>query len=487
MVGGGTIGDGGGIGMGGKASASSVLWIRNGTLVTSAGRRAADIECAAGRIRSIVPRGGDAAVDPPPQADASVETIDAAGCYVFPGFMDPHVHAWLPLGGGLSARSNYANTSRAALSGGTTCFMDFAGSGLEPTLTAAREEWRRRAEGESSCDYLWHLTVTRWSDAIRDELETFVAAGLRSIKIYLAYRPALAISDADLFSVLSFAAAHDVVVMAHCENADLIPALQQRLLEEGKTGPEWHEPSRPPMVEAEGVTRFLTFAAATGAKAYVVHVSSAESLAAAERFRGRTSALHLETMPHYLLLDSSYTARPDFEGAKWVLSPPLRTPADQTALWAALAEGRIDTLATDHCPFDFRGQKERGRGDFTRIPNGIAGIEERMPLMLTEALRASPRLSLERLVAVAAENPAKIFGLYPRKGSLQPGADADVAIWDPNAGEHVLTQAAQSLDTDYNPYEGFRVRGRFRAVVARGEIKIRDGRWMGREGGGKLL
>jgi len=305
------------------------------------------------------------------------------------------------------------------------------------------------------------------------------------VKIYLAYKPTLAINDEDLFRVLEFAAAHDVVAMAHCENADLVAALQRRLLAEGKTGPEWHGPSRPPPVEAEGVCRFLTFAAATGAKAYVVHVSCAEALAMADRFRGQVKDLYLETMIHYLTLDRSYAERPDFEGAKWVLSPPLREKADQDALWAALADGRIDTLGTDHCPFDFRGQKELGRGDFTKIPNGIGGVEERVALAYVAGV-AGGKLSLERLVAVAAENPAKIFGLYPRKGTIAPGSDADLVVWNP-AARRTISQATQSLAVDYNPYEGFAVRGAPEVVTLRGTIMVRDGRFVGPAGQGRRL
>jgi dihydropyrimidinase len=239
------------------------------------------------------------------------------------------------------------------------------------------------------------------------------------------------------------------------------------------------------MVEAEGVTRFLTFAAATGAKAYVVHVSSREALDAAERFRGRVRDLRLETMIHYLLLDSSCTARPDFEGAKWILSPPLRTPDDQTALWTALADGRIDTLATDHCPFDFEGQKTLGRNDFSKIPNGIGGVEERIELALTHGVLTG-KITPSRLVEVAAANPAKIFGIYPRKGTIAPGSDADIAIWDP-AGERTIANATQHLGTDYNPYEGFLLRGHFRHVLLRGQTMVHDGTFAASEGQGRRV
>ncbi|MBR3582347.1 MAG: dihydropyrimidinase [Kiritimatiellae bacterium] len=457
---------------------SDALWIRGGTVVTAESETPADLWIADGTIRAVgTPEALSAAGMPP-----GTPPLDAAGCLVFPGFIDPHVHAHLPLPA-TSARSTYANTSRAALYGGTTTIMDFAGSGLEPDLPTAWSAWRTAAEGQSSCDWHWHVTVTHWNARVRRHLERLVREeGVTSLKIYLAYKPTLAISDEDLYQVLMFANAFDLTVLCHCENAALVPALQRRLLIAGKTGPEWHEPSRPPMVEAEGVTRFLTFAAATGARPYVVHVSSREALDAAERFRGRVRDLRLETMIHYLLLDSTCTARPDFEGAKWVLSPPLRTPDDQAALWAALADGRIDTLATDHCPFDYEGQKTLGRGDFSKIPNGIGGVEERIELALTHGVLAK-KLTARRLVEVASANPAKIFGLYPRKGTIAPGSDADLAIWDP-AGERTIANATQHLGTDYNPYEGLPLRGHFRAVLLRGTPMVRDGRFTAPEGQG---
>lgn len=451
------------------------LLIRGGEVVTAAGRRFADVWCEGETITKVAPD-----IAPPPGATV----VEAAGKLVFPGFVDPHVHAYLPLTH-VTAKSDYANCTRAALMGGTTCLMDFAGSGGEKDLDEAWAVWTAQAEGKASCDYAWHMTITRFDETTRRQLEAYVAKGLRSLKVYLAYKPALAIRDEDLYRVLEFASARNLVVMAHCENAELVPALQQRLLASGRTGPEWHEPSRPPMIEADGVCRFLTLAAATGARAYVVHVSSADALSMIARFRGKVRDLRIETMIHYLTLDKSYAERPNFEGAKWVLSPPLREKADQDALWAALADGRVDTLGTDHCPFDFKGQKELGRGDFSKIPNGIAGVEERVALAYTAGVLTG-RISLERLVAVAAENPAKIFGLWPRKGTIWPKSDADLVVWDP-AAKRTISQKTQSLDTDYNPYEGFEVQGAPEVVTVRGEIMVRGGKFVGTAGKGRRL
>lgn len=450
------------------------LLIRGGEVVTAAGRRMADVWCAGETITQVAP-----GIAPPPGATV----VEAAGKLVFPGFIDPHVHAYLPLTH-VTAKSNYANCTRAALLGGTTCIIDFAGAGREKDFDEAWAAWNAQAAGQASCDYAFHLMVRRFDAELQKQLERLVAQGLKSIKIYLAYKPALSIGEDDLFRVLEFAAAHDLVVLAHCENADLIPALQRKLLAAGKTGPEWHEPSRPPMVEAEGVCKFLTFAAAAGARAYIVHLSCAEALTMAERFRGKLD-FHIETMIQYLTLDKSYAERPDFEGAKWILSPPLRAKSDQEALWAALADGRIDTLGTDHCPFDFEGQKTLGRGDFSKIPNGLAGVEERIALAYTAGV-VGGRISLERFVAVAAENPAKIFGLYPRKGTIAPGSDADLVVWDP-AVKRTISQKTQSLDQDYNAYEGFEVRGAPEVVTVRGEILVRNGKFVGTPGRGRRL
>lgn len=451
------------------------LLIRGGEVVTAAGRRRADVWCEGEKISKV-----EAGLEPAPGA----AVVEAAGKLVFPGFIDPHVHAYLPLVN-VTAKSNFANCTRAALLGGTTCLMDFAGAGREKDFDEAWAAWEAQIAGQASCDVGLHLMVRRYDTELQKQLERLVARGLKSLKIYLAYKPALAIADEDLLRVLEFAAAHDLVVLAHCENAELIPALQKKLLAEGKTGPEWHEPSRPPMVEAEGVCKFLTFAAATGAKAYVVHLSCAEALSMADRFRGKLKNLYIETMIQYLTLDKSYAARGDFEGAKWILSPPLREKSDQEALWQGLADGRIDTLGTDHCPFDFNGQKTMGRGDFTKIPNGIAGVEERIALAYTAGV-VGGRISLERFVAVAAENPAKIFGLWPRKGTVAPGSDADLVVWNPDA-KRVISQQTQSLDTDYNPYEGFAVQGAPEVVTVRGEIMVRGGKFVGPAGKGRLL
>lgn len=454
--------------------------VRNATLVTPAGAAPGDLLCddATGRILAVGP---DAASAAAPDARA----IDASGLHLLPGGVDPHVHAYLPLAL-TDAKTDYAQCSRAALLGGTTTFCDFAGSGAEPTIDAAYDRWHATADGRSVCDYAWHATVTRFDPETRRQLEKRLGHGLRSLKIYLTYKPALAIPDPDLLELLHFAAANGLVTVAHCEHPDIIPDLQRRLFEAGRTGPDAHEPSRPPFVEAEGVHHFLTLASAARAIAYIAHVSSAAALETADRFRdnGRLPALYLESMPHYLLLDDSCTHRPGFEGAKYILSPPLRTPADQEALWAAVADGRIDTLGTDHCPFDFEAQKKLGLGDFRRIPNGIGGIQERMPLLLHHAAKVRG-IPLGRLVGCTAAAPARIFGLA-QKGTLEKGADADFALWDLSRTQ-TISQATQSIPTDYNPYEGFTAAAAPVAVFLRGRQAVAGGRLLDPLPEGRLL
>lgn len=443
------------------------ICICGGELVTSAGRKKADIRCRGGRIVEVAD-----CVKPPPGA----RVVEASGKLVLPGFIDAHTHAYLPLIG-TSARTDYAQCTRAALMGGTTTLMDFAGSGLEKDLNDGWSRWEKAAAGNAACDYLWHMTVTRFDAETEAQLLEYVRGGLKSIKIYLAYKPALAMSDTDLLKTLEFAARHNLVVLAHCENPDWIPERQAELVAAGKTGPEWHNASRPPEIEAEGVNRFLSVAALTGARAYIVHLTCHAALEQARLLRPKLKELNIETMIHYLLLDESYTHRPDFEGAKWILSPPLRDKQEQAILWDAIAAGEIQTLSTDHCPFNFNGQKTLGRDAFPKIPNGIGGVEERMMLAYTYGV-AVGKITLEKLVEIAAENPAKIFGLWPRKGSLDVGADADVVVWNPKT-ERTISQTTQVIQTDYNPYEGVAVKGVPETVILRGTVMVENGVFVG--------
>src|SRR5207253_773601 len=311
------------------------------------------------------------------------------------------------------------------------------------------------------------------------------ADGTASLKVFLAYKGAFGIDDQELYRTLELARRLGVIVTAHCENAELVAQLQRRLLAEGKTGPEWHEPSRPPAVEAEGVHHLATIAELTGAHVYVVHTSCTEALAAARRARERGVRLWIETVVPYLVLDKTDAERPDFEGAKYVMSPPLRERRHQHALWNALRAGQIDTVATDHAPFDFRGQKEMGRGDFTKIPNGIPSIENRVQLLYTHGVAAG-RLDLHRFVEVASTKAAKLFGLFPRKGTIQPGADADLVVFDPSH-RGVISAQTQQMNVDYSAFEGWPFQGWAETVTVRGRVQVRGGHFAGAQDYGRML
>jgi dihydropyrimidinase len=386
---------------------------------------------------------------------------------------------------GTCAKDTYDTASRAALVGGTTTLIEMVCPSRADDPLEAYELWKSQAAGRSACDYAFHMGVTRWDDKTPELLQRIVADGTASFKVFLAYKGAFGIDDAELFRTLELARRLGVIVTAHCENAEIVARLQQRLLAEGKTGPEWHEPSRPTSVETEGVHHLATFAELTGAHVYVVHTSCVEALAAARRARQRGVSMWVETVAPYLVLDKTYAERGDFEGAKYVMSPPLRERRHQDALWNALATGHIDTVATDHAPFDFHKQKEMGRGDFTRIPNGIPSVEDRIHLLYTHGV-VTGRIDLHRFVHVASTQAAKLFGLFPRKGTIQPGADADLVVFDPHH-RGVISARTQLMNVDYSAFEGWPIQGRVETVTVRAKMLVRDGRFIGAQNHGRML
>lgn len=443
------------------------LLLRNGDIVTADARYTADILCRNGRIAAI---GRD--LEAP-----DVEEIDASGKYVFPGFIDPHTHIHLPFMG-TTAKDTYASATQAALIGGTTCLIDFCIPDPGQAPDEALAIWDRQSVGNAACDYSYHLAVTDYSDTIEHQLRRIVAEeGIPSFKVFLAYKGALDLGDEKLYRVMKLAAELGVIVTAHCENADLIQIRQQELLAEGKTGPEWHHESRPPRVEAEGTGHLMTFAELLGTHVYVVHLSCEEALAEAMRAKARGITAYVETLIQYLLLDKTYAERPDFEGAKYVMSPPLRDKRNQPVLWNGLRQRFISTLATDHAPFDFGTQKTMGREDFTAIPNGIAALEDRVNLLYTYGV-CEGRLDLHTFVECAATQAARIFGLYPRKGTIQIGADADLVVYDPDY-RGTISANTHHIALDHNAFEGWAIRGRPHLVTVRGEIAARDGAFVG--------
>ncbi len=451
------------------------LLIRNGEIITATQRYHADILCEGEKIVRI---------DRDISAPAGVETIDATGKYVFPGFIDPHTHIYLPFMG-TYAKDTYETGSKAALIGGTTTLFDMCCPDQTTQPLDGFRTWREQSEGKACCDYSFHMGVTRFDANTPGQLREIVEAGIQSFKIFLAYKGAFGIDDDALFATLSLARELGVITTAHCENAELVSRLQARLLAEGTTGPEGHYASRPPRVEAEGVHHLMTFAEMTGAPVYIVHLSCREALEEALKARQRGVKVAVETLIQYLTLDKKYAELPDFEGAKFVMSPPLRDAANQEILWNALQQGLIQTVGTDHAPFDFAGQKEMGRDDFTKIPNGIPALEDRINLLYTYGVKRG-KIDLHTMVNVASTQPARLFGLFPRKGTIQPGADADLVVYDP-AYRGKLSAATQSMNLDYNAYEGWEIEGRPSVVTLRGEVAVREGEFIGTPGRGQFL
>ena len=451
------------------------LLIKNGEIVTTSERYTADILCEGETITRI---GRDLS------APTEAEVIDASGKYVFPGFIDPHTHIYLPFMG-THAKDTYETGSRAALIGGTTTIFDMCCPARDTAPAEGFRVWREQSEGKSACDYSFHMGVTRFDEASDKQLREIVAAGVASFKIFLAYKGAFGIDDTELYRALKLARELGVVVAAHCENETLVTERQKELLAAGVRGPEGHHESRPPVVEAEGVHHLMTFAQLTGAEVYIVHLSCEEALREALAARCRGVHVHIETLIQYLLLDATYAEKGGFEGAKFVMSPPLRDKRNQAILWNGLRSAMIDTVATDHAPFDFEAQKTMGKDDFTRIPNGIPALEDRVNLLYTHGVKTG-RIDLHQFVSVASTNAAKIFGLFPRKGSIQPGADADLVVYDPNY-RGTISARTQAMNLDYSAFEDWPIEGRPSVVTVRGEVAVRDGKFVGTPGRGKFL
>ncbi len=451
------------------------LLIKNGDIITADSRTRADIYCEGETITRI-----GTGLDAPP----GTQVVDAAGKYVFPGFIDPHVHITLPFMG-TYAKDTYETGSKAALVGGTTTLIEMCCPSREDDALAGFEHWRAQASGRSACDFTFHMGATRFDSQTKSELREIVGRGISSFKIFLAYKGAFGINDTELYGVLRLAKELGVIVTAHCENETLVLERQMELIAAGKTDPAWHHESRPPRVEAEGVHHLMTFAELIGASTYIVHLSCKEALAEALAARGRGVDVSIETLIQYLVLDKSCAERPGFEGAKYVMSPPLRDVSNQPVLWAGLRDGHIQTVATDHAPFDFGSQKRMGASNFTKIPNGIPSLEERVSLLHTHGVRAG-RMDLHTMVNVGSTQVARIFDMYPRKGAIQPGADADLVVFDPDY-RGVISARTQHMNVDYSAFEGWKLEGRPSVVTVRGEIAARDGAFVGDPARGRFV
>jgi len=454
------------------------LLIRGGRIITATEDFTGDIYAENETITRIEPQ-----IDPRLVAPGA-DVIEARGKYVFPGFIDPHVHIYLPFMGTYAA-DDYESASKAALAGGTTTLIEMICPGQTDEPVAAFELWKSKAEQLAAVDYTFHMSVVRFEQHIREQFREIVKAGVASFKVFLAYKGALNLSDEDLFAAMKFAKELGVIVTAHCENADAIDALQKSLLAAGKIGPEWHGPSRPPIVEADGVHHLCTFAELLGTHVYIVHTSCEPAVRAALAARGRGVNVWIESVIPHFVLDETYAAKDGFDGAKYVMSPPLRAKANQNVLWTGVKSRDISTIATDHAPFRFADQKTMGRDAFTKIPNGIPSVQERVDLVHTCGVAAG-RLTLQTMVDACSTQAAKLFGLYPKKGAIQLGSDADLVVYDPSYHGKFSKECSFSK-ADYNAYEGWEQKGRASAVTVRGQIQARDGEFVGTIGRGQFL
>ena len=448
--------------------------IRNGTCVTALDRRRGDVLCRDGKI---------AAIGENVEASVDDEVVDASGQLVFPGGVDPHVHMALPFMGTVSA-DDYETGGAAGIAGGTTSFIDFVIPNRGENPMDALAAWREKSQ-IATADYTYHMAVTWWGDQSEKWLEKCAAEeGITSIKVFMAYRGAIGVDDTELIHAMRTAARLGMVVTVHAEHGEMVVELQSKYFDAGMVEPKYHALSRPSPVEGEATNRALMIAEQTGATAYIVHMTCRESVKALAEARERGQKAYGETCPQYLLLDDSVYEKPNFEGAAYVMSPPIRPRGHQDPLWAALQSGVLQAVGTDHCPFT-QQQKHMGSEDFRKIPNGGAGIQDRLSLLYHHGV-GSGRIDLHQFVDLISTRPAKIFDLYPRKGSLTVGADADVVVWDPE-GTRTISAKTHHHGNDRSIFEGFEVKGVPSVVFANGKIAYRDGDLRVERGAGRFL
>lgn len=440
--------------------------LKGGTVVSGKGLRQMDvlIDETTGTVRAVAEHIGG------PAEDGAVTVVDVTGKLLFPGFIDAHTHFDLHVAGTVTA-DDFKSGSRAAISGGTTLVIDFATQEHGETLHEGLMNWHAKAEGNSSCDYAFHMAVSEWNEEVSKELDDMIEAGVTSFKLYMTY-PAMVLSDKAIYQVLKRLREIGGIAGCHCENMGLIDALVEEEKAKGHLDPTAHPVTRPDLAEAEAVNRLLKLARAADAPIIVVHLSSGAGYQEIKNARETGQEIYVETCPHYLLMDDGCYGEPDFAGAKYVCSPPLRKTADQTRLWNALHKNHIQTVATDHCSFT-TGQKAAGIDDFSKIPGGMPGVENRPVLMYTYGV-CEERISLEQMCRLLSENPAKLYGVYPKKGCIQPGSDADIVVWDPKR-EWTISLANQQSACDYSPYENTPVKGIAEKVFLRGKLAAENG------------
>lgn len=403
--------------------------------------------------------------------DNEAELMDVTGKLIFPGFIDAHTHFNLEVSKTVTA-DDFETGTKAALSGGTTMIIDFATQYRHETLAEALENWHKKADGKCFCDYGFHLAISGWNEGVSEELEQIVADGVSSFKMYMTYKDMI-LEDKELYQVLKRLKEVGGIAGVHCENSGLIEALVQEEKAQGHLDTSAHPRTRPELVEAEAVGRLLKIAKQADAPVIIVHLSSGAGYQEVKYARERGQEVYLETCPQYLLLDDSVYRLPDFEGSKYVISPPIRKTEDQTRLWNALKKNHIQTIATDHCSFT-TAQKSAGKDDFTMIPCGMPGVELRPVLIYTYGV-LNHHLTVEQMCRLLSENPAKLYGAYPQKGVIAEGSDADIVVWDPDAS-WVMTKENQVANTDYCPFEGWEAKGKASKVFLRGRLVAENGR-----------
>jgi dihydropyrimidinase len=444
--------------------------IRNGRVVTAVDDYRADI-LVDGETVSVI------------GAKLEMEVIDASGKLVIPGGIDPHTHMELPFGG-TTAADDFLTGTRAAAHGGTTTIIDFAVQYKGEALLQGVDNWHKKAEGKTAIDYGFHLITTELEDNQIEELHTVMDEGITSFKLFMAYPGVFLVDDATIFRAMSAAGERGGLICMHAENGIVINEIIKRALAEGRTAPKYHALTRPTIAEAEGVHRAIAIAEMAESPVYIVHLSCADALNKVREARDRGIPAFAETCPQYLFLSIDDYGE-GFEGAKYVMTPPLREKWNQAELWKGLKMDDLQVISTDHCPFCMKEQKELGRDDFSKIPNGAPGVENRVPLIYHGGV-VENRISLNRFVELTSTAAAKMFGLFPRKGTIAIGSDADIVIFDPDK-EQTLSVETQHMNVDYSTYEGKRIRGVVETVLSRGRVVIEDGEYKGKPGDGQFL
>jgi dihydropyrimidinase len=450
--------------------------ITNGTIITADGSTAADVLIDGERVARI---GADLAAD----GVTADETIDAAGRWLIPGAIDVHTHMELPFGGTF-AKDTFETGTRAAAFGGTTTIVDFAVQSRGKSLRDGLDAWHAKAEGNAVADYGFHMIMSDVNDDTLAEMDTLVAEGIPDFKLFTAYPGVFYSDDGAIFRAMQRTAKNGGLIMMHAENGMAIDVVAADEVAAGHTDPYYHGVARYPIFEGEATNRVIRLAEAAGVPVYIVHLSAREALDAVRGARDRGTKAFAETCPQYLFL-SLEDMKGGFNGAKFVCSPPLRTADHQAELWTGLVKDDLQLVSTDHCPFDFEGQKDLGKGDFRKVPNGLPGVEDRVDLLHDGGV-ADGRITTERWVEIIATAPAKLFGMFPQKGTIAVGSDADIVVYDP-AATRTISAKTHHMDVDYSCYEGRTVRGRSDVVLSRGAVIVRDGAFTGTKGHGRFI